>query len=657
MLQAVRAPYYIYDLETFPNCFLFCGKFEGQPPQIFEISSRANQRTELLTFLSYLENLRVSMVGYNNIHFDYPILHELLTNPYTFTAQTAYLEAQKIFNQPYGRNPNSIKPGNRIIAQIDLMKINHFDNQAKRTSLKALQFAMRSESVEDLPIEIRDLTFAEMDTLRSYNIHDVTETEKFLGKCKHLIELRQELIENGAMTGDVLNYADTKIGEQYLVNKIGRGKCFTGSKPKQTFRTQIPYRDLLLPKIYFRTEPFQQVHEWFKQQTLYIKKDKTVYPKLSTTLGGLHFEYGSGGVHASVVRKKYYETETHEIIDIDVAGMYVAVAIVNGFAPEHLGRDFSVAYKQLQSDRKKYPKGSTMNAVLKLAGNGVYGNSNNKYSCFYDPKYTFTVTTNGQLQLSQLAEVLSLIPGVELIQANTDGITAYVPRSVRAWFDMWCRNWEGETGLVLEEVRYKAMFIRDVNNYLAVKTDGKVKRKGAYWWPIETAPPPEGYEGNWNKDFSNIASIKVVDQVLRNNVKPEDVIYSLTDPFDFMLRYKTPGDSKVFIGEKECLKTVRYYVSKSGEEMTKVTPVPPELEGTFKRKNKLTDEFFYAELARTPKGQHNPLIHTGNKSMNETKKSKIESGWKVKQCNVASDFNWADVDYDYYIEQARKLII
>ena len=90
------------------------------------------------------------------------------------------------------------------------------------------------------------------------------------------------------------------------------------------------------------------------------------------------------------------------IIDIDVAGMYVAVAIANGFSPEHLGQDFVNAYRQLQSDRAQYPKGTTMNAVLKLAGNGVYGNSNNPYSCFYDPKYTFSVTVNGQLQLLQL---------------------------------------------------------------------------------------------------------------------------------------------------------------------------------------------------------------------------------------------------------------
>ena len=648
---------YTYDLETYPNCFLFCGRmFDNHDKEvfrIFEISDRMNEREQLLQYLSWLEaHTDLYMVGFNNLNFDYPIIHELMTKPYDFTAMTAYLKAQDIIKQTYGKFGGTIRASDRKIPQIDLSKINHFDNDAKRVSLKSLQFAMRSASVEDLPIAPgTHLTFPQMDLLREYNVHDVAETQKFLEKNLHLIKLRQELLDNGTINGDVLNYDDTKIGKEYLTKKIGRSKCFvSGSKPKQTFREFVRYNEVILPKIYFRTEPFQEMFDWFKAQTIWIKKDER--PKLKTKLAGLDFVFGVGGVHASVEGKRYESSDTHSIIDIDVAGMYVAVAISNGFSPEHLGKDFTTAYRQLQRDRAQYPKGSTMNAVLKLAGNGVYGNSNNPYSCFYDPKYTFTVTLNGQLQLAQLAEVLSLIPGLELIQANTDGITAYVPKRNLDWFHTLCREWERETLLTLEEVEYKSMYIRDVNSYIAVTTKGKVKRKGAYWWPEKDSD----YEGVWHKDFSNIASIKAADQAMRTGRKIEDIIYALSDPFDFMLRYKTPGGSKVYIGDEEMLKTVRYYITSNGLPMKKIAGARGPV-GQYKRANKTPQDVYDAFTKENGVGKHDPTIHTKNKSKYEEVVTRIETGWLVRSCNRAEKFRWSDVDYNYYIAEAKKLVI
>ena len=74
--------------------------------------------------------------------------------------------------------------------------------------------------------------------------------------------------------------------------------------------------------------------------------------------------------------------------------------------------------------------------------------------------------------------MLLTIPDLKLIQCNTDGITAYVPRQYEFMFHAWKSEWEKLTGLDLEEVEYKSMFIKDVNNYIAVDTKGKVKRKG-----------------------------------------------------------------------------------------------------------------------------------------------------------------------------------
>lgn len=645
---------YIFDLEIYPNCFLFSGKWRGQNEvQTFEISSRKNQRTELLQWLSYLQGLGAYFTGFNNIGFDYPIIHDLLNNQFVFDSQRAYLKATDIIHgqggNTYGKE--MIHHKERLLNQIDLIKINHFDSPARRTSLKVLQFAMRLHSVEDLPFPVGiDLTSEQMDELISYNHHDLHATEAFYEKCKHAVEMRWDLLVNGTLTGDVLNYSDVKLGEKYLITKIGRAKCYKGPKPIQTKRNEIAFKDIILPKIFYRTEKFQTVLDWFKRQVHYVYAEGSF--KLSTPLAGLMFEFGVGGVHASVESKKFESNKDMMIVDVDVAGMYPSIAVANGFHPEHLGTAFLEAYKQLQQDRKQYKKGTSMNALLKLANNGVFGKGDSEFSCFYDPRFPKQITINGQLQLLQLVENFYQIPGVQIIQANTDGITAYVPRSEKPWFDFWKGNWERETGLVLEEVIYKKMWIRDVNNYLALKEDGTVKRKGAYWFPEEE----KEYDGFWNKDFSRMIVEKAIQHVLVNNMSVDTYLALATNPFDFMMRYKTPGGATVYIGDKACSKTVRYYVSTKGEPMRKVAQ-PTGAIGEFKKKNGITDSEYRKILATIPKGQWDERIHTKNKSKYGLTETEIEKGWLVKECNVATNFDWNDVDFRYYKEEIEKLII
>ncbi len=196
------------------------------------------------------------------------------------------------------------------------------------------------------------------------------------------------------------------------------------------------------------------------------------------------------------------------------------------------------------------------------------------------------------------------------------------------------------------------MLIRDVNNYLAITSDGKVKRKGAYWYPIEE----KEYEGWWNKDFSNLAAIKGVEQVLTQGCEPKDVVRLISDPFDFMLRYKTPAGAKVFIGNREMLKTVRYYVSTAGEPMRKVA-VPKGEIGAYKRRKSITNEYYEKILAEIPAGTHDIRVHTKNKSKYEMNETNIENGRLVRECNHANNFNWSDVDWSYYIDEIEKLRI
>jgi len=67
-----------------------------------------------------------------------------------------------------------------------------------------------------------------------------------------------------------------------------------------------------------------------------------------------------------------------------------------------------------------------------------------------------------------LAERLAVIPSLELIQVNTDGIEYIVDRDRVGECDAVSAEWERLTGLELESEDYIAFFQKDVNNYLAI---------------------------------------------------------------------------------------------------------------------------------------------------------------------------------------------
>ena len=160
-------------------------------------------------------------------------------------------------------------------------------------------------------------------------------------------------------------------------------------------------------------------------------------------------------------------------------------------------------------------------------------------------------------------------------------------------FDLWKAEWEKQTGLELEQVEYKSMYLRDVNSYIAVDTKGKTERKGAYWWSDNWKDYDAG-PGHWHTDLSMMVVPKVAEAVMLHGGNPEWYLRTMTDPFDFMMRQKIIGAQKGFIGGQETQKTVRYYVSTKGSEFKVIRPAPGPV-GQYKRKPKLTDKFFNEE--------------------------------------------------------------
>ena len=712
---------YPYDIETYPNTFTFRATHAASGKKYcFEISDRRDDRAQLFQFICYLQQVKARMIGYNSLWFDWEVVQWLMENPYATVAQIY----NKAMNRIKGDGSYPMWADRRLVEQIDLLKIHHFDNKAKATSLKALEIAMRMESVEDLPFPVGTyLTDEQKGILLSYNDHDVDATTDFYrASCDpkaDMIAFREELTAKYGV--DFMNHNDTKIGAEVFVIELEKAgiPCYEKNAagrrvPRQTPRSSINLAECIFPYIRLEHPAFRMILDYLVAQT--IRQTKGVFSDISCTpemvrwmdpkkvkvwvkgakkprrlchippetdmtgakyiasslhcrIDGFNYEFGTGGLHASLHREIVHSTDTHKIIDLDVASYYPNLAIKNRIYPAHLGEKFCDIYDFLYHERLRVGKKTMMGGAYKLALNGTYGNSNNEYSPFYDPMYTMKITINGQLSLCMLVEQLIKVPGLRMIQCNTDGITFHCPveyvdhaHNLRLW-------WEQLTKLELEEVRYSRFFIRDVNSYIAECAEGyydeskplsRYKRKGAY-----------EYKREWHKDHSALVVVKAVEAHL---VRGEDIaafIFSHTDPFDFMIRGKVNRDCSLHMvyqnGYQEQLaNTIRYYVSNTGGALIKRS-IPKGVPGTWKRKTKITDEYYeqiLTEIIGQPGDQdvagvpHDTRIHTKKKSKwDNVTETGLCSGQLVSDCSRASAFEWSNVNYKWYIDEAYKLVI
>lgn len=650
----------VYDEECYPNCWLIGAEsLSADDFFVWEISQFRDDRGSLYEWLCFMQSNQLPMIGFNNLEYDYPLLHFVMQNIYSVTYAEIYQRNQQIFASQNRRFGETVPQRDRFIAQIDLLKIHHFDNESKRTSLKALEFNMRSASVRDLPFEPGTvLSKLDIDTvLKPYHRHDIKETKRFAKITLPMIKFRQEL--QNQIKGDVLNFNDTKIGKEYLIQRLGDA-CWQYNpntqrrEPRGTWREHINIGEIILPYIWFRQPEFNRILTWLRGQV--ITETKGVFNGVSAFINGLEFVFGTGGIHASVHRRVYRSDENYIVVDVDVESLYPSVAIVNRLAPAHLGEAFVREYSGLKTRRVQYAKDTPENGMLKLGLNGSYGDSNNPHSRgLYDPQFTMSITINGQLLLCMLAEWLMDVPTLELIQLNTDGITYRVHRAFRQLAADICERWQAFTLLKLEFAEYKRMFIRDVNNYVAEAPDGKLKTKGAYfapkdWQEIQKQKPPA-----WHQDFSNLVSVRAAVAYMLEGKDIETFIRSHVDPFDFMIRHRIKRDSVLMYAGQQTQRTGRHYVGIRGSELIKITPVKaPFVKGDFKKKQGVSDGQY---LLYNITGVWDARIHTKNKSRYDDTRTAIEAGRLVLLCDDVNDFRFDLVDYNFYIEEAKKLVI
>lgn len=471
-----------------------------------------------------------------------------------------------------------------------------------QSGLKIYGGRMHAPTMQDLPFDPNeDVTQEQIDAIKAYCVNDLRLTAMLFEKLRPQVELRVSMSKQYGQ--DLRSKSDAQIAETVILSELQK---ITGDKyraPKMPDGYTFSYKDPGF--LAFKTPELQEVYKRILAERFGISAYGQVQmPEwLRTTpieFSGAKYQLGIGGIH-SCEKSQYVKAQEGWIVeDRDVASYYPNIILGQTLYPDQLGKDFITVYQSIVDRRLRAKReGDSVTAdTLKICVNGSFGKLGSQYSALYSPDLLIQVTVTGQLALLMLIESLTL-SGVKVISANTDGIVLHYPEHLFDTVETICFEWSLNTSYTLEATRYKAIASRDVNNYVAVTTKGKVKGKGCF----ASASLAK------NPDFQ-IIYFAVAKQVAEG-VPYAETIRACDDIRQFVTVRRVNGGA---VWRDEHLgKAVRFYISSSVPE---------------------SESIHYA-----------------------TNGNRVPKSAGAKPMMVLPDVLPTDIDYAYYEKEAEKLLI
>lgn len=471
--------------------------------------------------------LTSTIVTFNGIRYDVPVMACALAG---FNNE----QLKKVSNFIFSRD--HVQPF-QIEQQFNVTMLDYLDHidlievLPGKASLKMYGGKNHAQKMQDLPIDPDAfLTPQEMDIIDNYCGNDLIVTYGQYLKFKTEIDLRVEM--SAEYDIDLRSKSDAQIAEAIFKKQIGR-KIYPPDIPSGTsFNYKLPaFIQFKTPQLQrmlttMCTLPFyvnpsggSSAHidnlliDWGDKQVRlnaqgrWITRPKGWQCEL-ITIGNHQYQMGTGGLHSCEQKVSHVADANFSLKDVDVVSYYPRIIEILRLFPPQIGEMFLTTFVGWKNDRVAAKKAGLKKKAngAKTKINGTFGKTGSKYSIIFAPSLLIQTTITGQLSLLMLIELLHLA-GIEVVSANTDGVVIKCPRHLHGLRDLIVSHWESITGFETEAVEYRALFSRDVNNYLAFKYDGDVKRKGAF-------APPEPVGPSWPNPANEICVLAVMAYIL-----------------------------------------------------------------------------------------------------------------------------------------------
>ncbi|MBQ5473320.1 MAG: hypothetical protein IIT65_01185, partial [Lachnospiraceae bacterium] len=260
----------VYDIEVFPNVFSCTLKnTENNQVVVFEISNRKNQVQQLVQFFKTTDYL---FCGYNNIHYDNPIVsfiilnERTIPNDYSKITKKLFDLSDIIVNSEDFESWKEYKYAN-LFDTLDLLTM--LFSQKLRVGLKEMQVTMQYKNVQEYEGDFnKPLPDEEIDNMLAYNLNDVLSTEELLNRCQKEINLRIGIQKEFGI--NVLSKDGMTIGTEILKAKYleKTGKTWWDIKNLRSPCDIINLNEVIFPFIKFETPVLQSLLDEMKQQSV-----------------------------------------------------------------------------------------------------------------------------------------------------------------------------------------------------------------------------------------------------------------------------------------------------------------------------------------------------------------------------------------------------
>ena len=502
--------------------------------------------------------------------------------------------------------------------------------------LKQYGGRLHTKKMQDLPYEPDHfLTDAEIVEVTKYCDNDIDVLEDLYNALLPQVSLRDEMCKQYGL--DLISKSDAQIAQAVLKHKCEQ------ALNKRVYKADIDYG------LQFKFQPATWIQfQLPKLRDVFSKvcgsvftlddKGRVTMPEaleaLEVVIGNTTYKMGIGGLHSKDKPGSHYN-----LVDADVASYYPSLILNSGKYPAALGETFMSAYSAIKTERieAKHSGNKVVDASLKVVINSSFGHLNNPYSILFAPEMFIQTTITGQLALLMLIEWHELC-GIKIVSANTDGILLEDGIYTSG---VLIKQWEALTGLEMECNKYQAIYMRDVNNYVAIKTDGQIKTKGVF--------AQAGLMKNPNVDICAEAVIAY----LAHGTPIDVTVRNCTDIRKFVSVRKVNGGAVKIWNEQPIrgatnklmrgrLDWLGISIPNDKAQLIKAyndTFNPPQKEYLGK-----VVRFYYAKSVK------GCIEYASNGNM-------VSKSEGAKPCMILPDNLPDDLDYDWYVAEAKQMLV
>ena len=548
-IQANIGEQLLFDIECYENYFLICFmSYKTGKCCYFEMYDGCPLNKDAINWI--INNFE--LISFNGIKYDMCILALALAGKDCSILKSA---TQRLIVM--GDRVQDVLKSHKVKG----LKVNHIDLIEVAplfASLKIYGGSLHAPKMQDLPFSPDTiLSRDQMLITRLYFINDLTNTGYLRHALTEELDLRVALSKE--YNQDLRSKSDAQIAEHVIAAQLGK-MCGVRPKPPE-IDPHAEYAYAVPHFINYETDVLKQMLETVRSVRFEIDAGGSVglpeaLKSLKLTIGGSTYTMGIGGLHSTEKGVAHFADADTIIEDRDVTSYYPQIILNLGIYPEHLGQNFLNVYRGIVQRRiaAKEAGRTTESDGLKITANGTFGKLGSQYSVLYSPDLLIQVTITGQLSLLMLIERLEMI-GLPVVSANTDGIVIKCPTHRQPEMRDVIAGWEADTNFKTEGTNYKAIYSKDVNNYIAVLEKPKkgvfAKTKGAY------------AEGGLKKRPTNQIVTDAVINFLVDSTPIEDTIINSRDIRGFVQVRTVNGGA---VKNSEYLgKAIRWYYA-AGEE-------------------------------------------------------------------------------------------